>query len=656
MIAKLIRLISKQTFSLVLILALLLGNILNINLLSAPLITSVSPISADISGGSTITINGSGFIQNVVGGNLDTSFDVGTGANGIVYASAVQNDGKIIIGGGFSTYNGIARSRIARLNSDGSLDTSFVVGGGANNNVLGISIQTDGKIIIVGQFTNYSGTGRNRIARLNTDGSLDTSFVVGSGANNIIYAAAIQPDGKILIGGQFTSYNGTSKNRIARLNTNGTLEAAFNTVGGAQNIIRTISLQTDGKIIIGGTFTAYSGTGRNRLARLNTNGSLDNTFVVGTGLNSTVFATSIQSDGKIIIGGQFATYNGTGRNRIARLNIDGSLDLTFVVGTGGNNTVFTTSLQSDGKIIIGGQFTTYNGIGRNRIARVNTDGSLDTSFVVGTGASDIVYSTTIQPDGKIIIGGNFTNYNDTSINRIARLNGEANTISAFIGTNACTTLVFNSSTQLTCTVPPGLATGFVDVIVTNPDFESFVFSNQFQYTAPVFLAFQIRNSDDTASSNTCDLGIASTASVSSCSYRLKVSTNITNGYHIFVTTSGDLVGNSSSIQNANVGSGGGGGTTIDNSTAGTENYGVRIVPGNATGGSVSLNPVLNAGTNSVRFNYTGSTSLLETTGPNNPASVDTVNTALVTHNFNISTGTIAGQYTQSVTYTIVPKF
>ncbi|HNR29006.1 MAG TPA: tail fiber domain-containing protein, partial [Candidatus Dojkabacteria bacterium] len=107
--------------------------------------------------------------------------------------------------------------RIARINSDGSLDTTFNPGSGANDTVTSLAIQTDGKIVIGGNFTTYNGTARNRIARINSDGSLDTTFDPGSGANDTVSFLAIQADGKIVIGGNFTTYNNASRGRIARL-------------------------------------------------------------------------------------------------------------------------------------------------------------------------------------------------------------------------------------------------------------------------------------------------------------------------------------------------------------------------------------------------------------------------------------------------------
>jgi len=362
-------------------------------------------------------------------GELDATFNPGTGAvggNNEIRTIAKQADGKIIIGGSFISYNGIARNYIARLNSDGSLDATFNPGTGPNYNVYTTAIQTDGKIIIGGNFTSYNGTARNYIARLNADGSLDATFNPGTGANNVIWTTALQANGKIIIGGNFTSYNGTARNYIACLNADGSLDATFNPGTGASSYVNTTLLQPDGKIIIGGNFTSYNGTARNYIARLNADGSLDATFNPGIGANNFIFRTAVQADGKIIIGGNFTSYNGTARNYITRLNADGSLDATFNPGTGANNYVYTTALQADGKIIIGGDFTSYNGIARNRIARLNADGSLDATFNPGTGANQYVFTTALQSDGKIIIGGGFTTFNGTSTNHIARILGVGN--------------------------------------------------------------------------------------------------------------------------------------------------------------------------------------------------------------------------------------
>jgi uncharacterized delta-60 repeat protein/uncharacterized repeat protein (TIGR01451 family) len=391
-------------------------------------------------------------------GTLDPTFNVGSGANSVVRTNTIQSDGKIIIGGNFTTYNGVVINRIARLNTDGSLDATFNVGTGANNWVQSTSIQSDGKIIIGGDFTNYNGTPINRIARLNADGTLDPTFNVGSGANGTVSVIKILDDGKILISGNFLQYNGMGRSRIARLNDNGTLDTSFNPGTGANGSISTIGIQNDNKIVIGGWFNNYNSNARNYIARLNTDGTLDATFLVGAGANSGISTISILSDDKIILGGGFFTsYNGNPTNRIARLNSNGSFDNTFNVGTGANSTVSTTVVQSDGKIIIGGDFTSYNGTSINRIARLNSNGSLDNTFNVGTGANNTVQSIEIQDDGKVIIGGSFTGYNNQPSPYIIRLHGSTEYVPLGTYTTSLTTtgLLAYDNLLLDTTIPDG---------------------------------------------------------------------------------------------------------------------------------------------------------------------------------------------------------
>ena len=437
------------------------------------LTSCIQPDGKIIIGGIFRNYNGTGrnYIARLnTNGSIDTSFDPGTGANSYIRSISLQPDGKIIIGGSFSSYNGTARDEVARLNADGSLDMSFSPSAFESYYVFSTSIQSDGKVIVGGDFTKYSGVARNHLARLNTDGSIDTSFVPETGIGTYYYSISIQTDGKIIIGGEnnsgvnrgivtrlnangridtsfshqtgidhaansisilpdgkvivagdFMTYKGLTRNGIVRLNTNGSVDTTFDPGAGA-NYIYSISVQSDGKIIAAGFFNNYNG---NYVLRINTDASIDKNFNPGTGADYTVNTTQVQSDGKIIIGGEFTYYNNVKRNHIARLNANGSLDVSFDPGTGVSGfeaTVNSTAVQSDGKIIIAGDFTTYNGISRKGIARLNADGSLDTSFDPGTGVFGRVLVTAIQSDGKIIIGGSFSGYNGAATNRIARIN------------------------------------------------------------------------------------------------------------------------------------------------------------------------------------------------------------------------------------------
>ena len=200
-------------------------------------------------------------------------------------------------------------------------------------------IQPDNKTVFSGDFRAYNGTLRNRIARMNADGSLDTGFMASpnSGANDTISCVALQPDGKVLIGGVFTSFNSTNRFHIARLNSDGTLDASFSTGLGANGSVWALALQTDGKVLIGGNFTSVNSTNRNNIARLNSDGSLDTGFSGRP--NGTVNAIALQADGKVVLGGQFTSLDNTNYSHIARLNVDGSLDTSFNAGLGADQPV-----------------------------------------------------------------------------------------------------------------------------------------------------------------------------------------------------------------------------------------------------------------------------------------------------------------------------
>jgi uncharacterized delta-60 repeat protein len=394
---------------------------------------AVQPDGKVLIGGNFTAINGisrTNIARLNADGSLDTLFNPGTGANGTVFSVAVQSDGKVLMGGDFTTVNAISRNRIARLNADGSVDTGFDSGTGASNRVRFVALQADGKVLIGGAFTTVSGTSRWRIARLAANGSLDTSFNPGSGASSDVECIAFQADGKVLIGGSFTSFNNVTRNRIARLQADGGLDATLDPgTGGINNGVSTVVAQADGKILVGGYFTRVNDTLRQYIARLNSDSSLDPSFSAGP--NASVLSIALQSDGRVLVGGTFTSVYGVSRARIARLNANGSLDTLFNPGIGANGTVYSVALQPDGKVLIGGWFTTVNGINRSRIARLNSDGSLDTLFDPGMGANDWVFSFALQPDGKVLMGGAFTTVNDTNRNRIARLHADGSLDTSF---------------------------------------------------------------------------------------------------------------------------------------------------------------------------------------------------------------------------------
>lgn len=303
-----------------------------------------------------------------------------------------------------SKLNLVVGNFLSRLNSNGVLQgaTPYI----NSTNVTDIKYQIDGKILITGDFTIPS----NRIMRITQNGTIDTSFIVSSGFDNLVKSFDINSLGQVIVGGTFTTYQGISRNSLALLNTNGSLVLGFLNGFNPNSDVRKVKFQPDGKILVGGTFLTYNGVTVNRICRLNTDGTLDTTFNSGSGIQGPPLTFGIQSDGKILVGGQFAIYNGSTVPFICRLNTDGTLDGTFTIGSGFNNIVNSISIQSDGKIVVGGNFTTYNGSPTNRICRLNTNGTLDTSFgcTPVEGANNTITSMDIDGFDNICVGGSFT--------------------------------------------------------------------------------------------------------------------------------------------------------------------------------------------------------------------------------------------------------
>jgi uncharacterized delta-60 repeat protein len=315
-------------------------------------------------------------------GSVDSIFKTIT--NGLVYSVAVQPDGKILLGGLFTSVNGNTRNGIVRLEADGSVEnpSSFSPGAGADNVVYAVALQPDGKILLGGLFENIQGTPRKGIARLLADGSLDTDFDPGAGFDDAVYSLAVQADGAIVVGGVFEDIDGTARNRIARLEADGDHDTTFNPGSGADERVTSVAVQPDGKILLGGWFSSYNGTPRNRIVRILATGAIDTTFDPGSGANDHIYSMALQTDGKILVGGLFQTINGTARNRIARLNVGGSVDTTFNPGTGADGEVNAVALKEDGSILLGGLFQFVDGLARNGVARLENDAATQSLTVV----------------------------------------------------------------------------------------------------------------------------------------------------------------------------------------------------------------------------------------------------------------------------------
>jgi uncharacterized delta-60 repeat protein len=349
-------------------------------------------------------------------GSLDPTFitppqiDGGSASTYSYPTMALQPDGKLLL----ASVRGVWR-----LNTDGSVDNTFTAGNAMNFGVTTVALQPDGKIIVGGAFTTINNQRANRLARLNSDGSLDPTFDVGTGPNESVSVIVIQPDGKLLISGYFMSFNGVSVGyeQVMRLNSDGSIDNSF-TRDGIPGLA--IALQPDGKIL---------GVGSGGVKRGNTDGTIDNTFNAQfTGTYPFVFNLALQPDGKVVIVGFFDHVGGQVAYGVARLNANGSVDPTFNTGTGPDTTPQGLALQPDGKVLIGGSFKSFNGTAVNDLVRLNADGSLDTSFVPATTSlfgSTAINNILLQPDGKVFVRGHLSASGSNITNRyLARLRND----------------------------------------------------------------------------------------------------------------------------------------------------------------------------------------------------------------------------------------
>jgi uncharacterized delta-60 repeat protein len=344
------------------------------------------------------------------------------GANNAVYATAIQSDGRILVGGRFTTIGGAARPGLARLTAEGALEAGFkpLVTNGvprSSAGIIGIAVQPDNRIVVVGEFSILNGQLCGGIGRLNLDGTLDASFNP-PGTSGSISALALQPDGKILYAAIAGIVIGHSPpNCLGRLNADGSGDQTF--VGSTSNKVYCLALQPDGKILVGGLLTSLSGQQCRGLGRLNPDGSFDRTFSASA--NGYINCLAVQPDGRILVGGSFNVLSGTPCSSLGRLNPDGTSATNFTPIA--SSIVNSIALQSDGKVLVGGYFTSLAGQPLNYLGRLNADGSLDPSFtnVVAQSANGGVYSLALQPDGNILVGGSFSTIAGQPRSDLARL-------------------------------------------------------------------------------------------------------------------------------------------------------------------------------------------------------------------------------------------
>jgi uncharacterized delta-60 repeat protein len=359
-------------------------------------------------------------------GGYFSGFPISAGSNGTLRTVLPTAAGGAFIGGSFTgagaTGSNNFINNFALLNPDGSVDTNFNPAPNSQVSVIAAH-QADG-ILIGGTFSTIGGQSRAYLARYTTAGVYDTTFNtnLGAGPSNQIMDIVALSDGKILIGGNFQTVSGTTRYGLARLNANGTHDTTFAPPMSIFASVNDIAVSTDGKITVTGSFNI---SGRQNIVRFNSDGTLDTTF--SATLDYSGQAVAVQPDGKTLVGGFFTATNGQASGSLVRLNPNGTTDPTFAANSSFPSSVNRITLQSNGRIVVGGSFQIANT--SRGLVRLLPDGGVDTTFAVGNGwgSSGQTYDLEVTSSGTIWAAGSATTFNGQTVNYLAVFNGDEQT-------------------------------------------------------------------------------------------------------------------------------------------------------------------------------------------------------------------------------------
>ncbi|TGE26386.1 T9SS type A sorting domain-containing protein [Hymenobacter metallicola] len=411
----------------------------------------------------TLTVGGQAFrnlVQLNADGTLGPALATGTGTNNFgAQVVAVQPDGKILLGGLFTSFNGIAAPYLVRLNADGSVDQPFMTNLGTSFTgfVRTLAVQPDGKIIAGGGFQNFNGTGRHLLVRLNANGTIDNSFVpaITGGPDAYVAHLALDPrNNDVVVDGALLRFTTGASRSLFRLKTDGSADSQFfpglghtgcylNNLAGNDQIV----VDDQGRIVIGGCFEKFIGTPttpNTSLVRLLPNGQIDAQFATGPTLLGSINAVQLEPNGGVTVAGNLKTAFSLAGASVVRLTAAAQPDLAFQPDLVTPGRVAKLLRQADGKLLIAGRFTSVQGQKVSNITRLNADGSRDASFAA-TGPNYAVEALAQQPDGKILVGGRFTEVAGNPAAVVARLEPDGRYDASFAAG-----FVFNgTSTQVT---------------------------------------------------------------------------------------------------------------------------------------------------------------------------------------------------------------
>lgn len=364
------------------------------------------------------------------------------GATNMVTCIVRQDDGKFLVAGWFTEIIGVRRGRFARLLSNGAVDTTFGTPEGANAPIYAMQLQADGKILIAGDFTRVSGVARTRIARLNADGTPDAGFQPPAEIDSAITCLETLPDGKILVGGRFTrvsvqnasTLRSVQRLRLMRLHSNGSLDTTFfHRAGMGFNAeVNAVKVLGDGTIAVGGAFTSFVSPSfyqQQGIVFLTEEGRIATESQVVEAFNGAVQTIVPWRAGRTMIGGRFSRYEGSFGLSLMRLLPNRQPDIAYGNNTASMGTFLPTisaiAPLADGRILLGGGEFRYSGSVYG-LVMLHPNGLLDRTFDAGFGAHAVpnprIVTIAVEPgDSTAVIGGYFERYDGLPAQNIARI-------------------------------------------------------------------------------------------------------------------------------------------------------------------------------------------------------------------------------------------
>ena len=344
----------------------------------------------------------------------------------VVYALAVAANGDVYAGGEFTRAGGAAATNVARWNGTAWSSLGTGTSNGVNGRVSALAVTSSGDVYVGGYFTQAGGTAANYVARWNGTAWSSLGTGAANGVNSPVRALAVAGNGEVYVGGQFTQAGGATASRVARWNGTAWSTLGTGTTNGVNGYVTALTIASTGDLYAGGDFTQAGGTVANKVAKWN--GTAWSSLGTGTanGLGSVVYALALAPNGDVYVGGYFTQAGGTAANYVTRWNGTAWSSLGTGTANGVNGSVQALAVASNGDVYVGGHFTQASGIVAGKVSRWSGTAWSSLGNSAANGVNDSVHALAVAPNGDVYVGGFFTQVGGSGIMAsVVKWNGTA---------------------------------------------------------------------------------------------------------------------------------------------------------------------------------------------------------------------------------------